>query len=67
MATFVGFGTARMAKADDYRYSHHDAWSHDNHGYWDDHHSYHNYTSYRNHNGYWRTNDSGVRFFININ
>ena len=46
---------------------HHDAWSHDGHGYWDNHNGYHAFVSHEHHNGYWRDRDDGSRIFININ
>lgn len=64
VATFVGWGTIRTMA--DTVVVQHDPWSHDDHGYWDDHHAYHHFVYYQNHHGYWRTNDSGVRLFINV-
>jgi len=43
----------------------HDAWSHDDRGYWDDHRAYHHFIYYQNHRGYWRENN-GVRIWITI-
>jgi hypothetical protein len=56
------FGSASIAMADD----HHDAWSHDKHGYWDNHNGYHAFVQHENHHGYWRDNPNGTRIFINI-
>jgi hypothetical protein len=57
--------TATGSSFADY-YHHHDAWSHDDHGYWDGHSGYHAFIVHENHHGYWRQHDDGTRIFINI-
>jgi hypothetical protein len=44
---------------------HHEAWSHDDKGYWDDHDHYRVFVIHENHHGYWRV-QNGARVFINI-
>jgi hypothetical protein len=61
--SILSWSTAGITVADDY---HHDAWSHDGHGYWDDHNSYHAFIFHENHHGYWRHREDGTRVFINI-
>jgi hypothetical protein len=58
------FSAAGLAMADEV-VVHHDAWTHDNTGYWDAHSVHHAYIYHDNHHGYWRE-DNGTRVFINI-
>jgi hypothetical protein len=59
------YGFASVGLADDV-VVHHDAWSHDGHGYYDGHQGYHAFVSHENHHGYWRDRNDGTRVFINI-
>ena len=68
----LGAGTMNSS-ADPYAHKggpkhHHQAWSHDNHGYWDNHYNYHSYsyTTYRGYHGYWQPQPSGVSIFIRL-
>ncbi len=60
----TAFGCGRLAMADTVVVSH-DAWSHDDHGYWDDHGQRHAYIEHNHHHGFWRE-QNGARVFINI-
>ena len=62
MLLFAALTFGSAAYADD----HHDAWSHDKHGYWDNHNGYHAFVEREHHHGYWRQRDDGTRVFINI-
>jgi len=44
---------------------HHDAWTHDDHGYWDANAGYHPFIVHEHHHGYWRERN-GARVFINV-
>ncbi|MCE0482841.1 MAG: hypothetical protein LV479_01225 [Methylacidiphilales bacterium] len=57
---FLTLAATNTARAD------HDAWSHNDRGYWDNHHAYHHFIYYHDHRGYWRENDNGVRIWVNI-
>lgn len=62
VALFAWFSPS-IAVADEHH--HHEAWSHDEKGYWDDHDHYQAFVVHENHHGFWRV-DNGVRVFINI-
>ena len=62
VTVLTSFGIAR---ADDIVVRHHDAWSHDDKGYWDDHEHYQAFVIHEHHHGFWKV-DNGARVFINI-
>ncbi|HEX4139647.1 MAG TPA: hypothetical protein VHY09_04820 [Candidatus Methylacidiphilales bacterium] len=64
-AIIAGFSFSSSALADTVVTTH-EAWSHDDHGYWDGHHGYHAFIMHENHHGYWRENPDGTRIFVNI-
>jgi hypothetical protein len=63
VALFAWFSPG-IAIADE-EHHHHEAWSHDEKGYWDDHDRYQTFVVHEHHHGYWRV-DNGTRVFINI-
>jgi hypothetical protein len=65
-AIVAGFSFGSSAMADNVVVTQHEAWSHDDHGYWDGNRGYHAFIMHENHHGYWRDNPNGARVFINI-
>jgi len=65
-AIVTGFSFGSSALADTVVVQQHDAWTHDDHGYWDNHRGYHAFIMHESHHGYWRENPDGTRIFINI-
>ena len=64
-AILIAFNLAGGAAFADEVIVHHDAWTHDNSGYWDDHAMHHAFVMHENHHGFWRE-DHGTRVFVNI-